>query len=155
MRGISNLHLPLRPPQFLSVFGEKDYQQLLLIEKMVEDLNFDIEIIPGTLVREEDGIAMSSRNAYLSSEDREKAKVLYRSLRKGKELFESGERRVSILIKAIRDNMESVNGVLIQYVEIKDAETLVRIENVGKPAVIAITAIVGLTRLIDNIIIGR
>jgi pantoate--beta-alanine ligase len=139
----------------IAVFGEKDYQQLLVIKKMVEDLNFDIEIIPGVLVREEDGIAMSSRNSYLSPEEKEKALVLYRSLAKGKELFESGERRASVLSHAVKETIESVNGVSLQYVEIRDAETLERIENVNRPAVIAVAAMVGAVRLIDNIIIGR
>jgi pantoate--beta-alanine ligase len=138
----------------VAVFGEKDYQQLLVIKNMVEDLNFDIEIIPGVLVREEDGIAMSSRNSYLSPEERGKALVLYRSLAKGKELFKSGERKASVLSHAVKETIESVNGVSLQYVEIRDAETLERIENVNRPAVIAVAAMVGAVRLIDNIIIG-
>jgi len=139
----------------IAVFGEKDYQQLLVIKRMVEDMNFDIEIIPGVLVREEDGIAMSSRNTYLSPEDRKRATVLCRSLAKGKELFESGERRASVLSHAVKETIESVNGVSLQYVEIRDAETLERIENVKRSAVIAVAAMVGPVRLIDNIIIGR
>jgi pantoate--beta-alanine ligase len=139
----------------LAVFGEKDYQQLLVIKRMVEDLNFDIEIISGTLVREKDGIAMSSRNAYLSPEDRRRATILYRSLTKGKELFESGERRASTLFRTVKENVESVGEISIQYVEIRDAETLDKIEMVKGPAVIAIAAIVGSVRLIDNIILGR
>ena len=105
----------------VAVFGEKDYQQLLVIKRMVEDLNFDIEIIPGALVREEDGIAMSSRNAYLSPEERQRALILYRSLTKGKELYESGEREVSILSKAVKEGIESMDGIALQYVEIRDA----------------------------------
>jgi pantoate--beta-alanine ligase len=139
----------------IAVFGEKDYQQLLVIKRMVEDMNFDIEIIPGVLVREEDGIAMSSRNTYLSPEDRKRATVLCRSLAKGKELFESGERRAFVLSHAVKETIESVNGVSLQYVEIRDAETLERIENVKRSAVIAVAAMVGPVRLIDNIIIGR
>lgn len=139
----------------VAVFGEKDYQQLLVIKRMVEDLNFDVEIIPGVTVREEDGIAMSSRNSYLSPEERRRATVLYRSLKKGKELFESGERRVSVLSNAVKETIESVDGVSLQYVEIRDAETLERIENVSRPAVIAVAAMVGSVRLIDNIIVGR
>ena len=138
-----------------ALFGEKDYQQLLVIKKMVEDLNFDIEIIPGVLVREEDGIAMSSRNTYLSPEERQKALILNRSLLKGKELFQSGERNVSAILKAVTASIKSTGGVTLQYVEIRDAETLERIENVDKPAVIALAVIVGSVRLIDNIIIGR
>jgi pantoate--beta-alanine ligase len=139
----------------LAVFGEKDYQQLLVIKRMVEDLNFDIEIIPGILVREENGIAMSSRNAYLSSEERQKALILYRSLMKGKGLFESGERKASLLLKTVKDSIKSIERVALQYVEIRDAETLARVEYVRRPAVIAVAAIVGPTRLIDNIVIGR
>jgi pantoate--beta-alanine ligase len=138
----------------IAVFGEKDYQQLLVIKKMVDDLNFDIEIIPGTLIREEDGIAMSSRNAYLSPEDRKKARVLYQSLVKAKELFDSGEKRTYNIVLAIGKMIESVEGVSLQYVEIRDAETLERVEKVSRPAVIAVAAMVGSVRLIDNIIIG-
>jgi pantoate--beta-alanine ligase len=139
----------------VAVFGEKDYQQLHVIKRMVEDLNFDIEIIPGVTVREEDGIAMSSRNTYLSPEDRKRALVLSQSLKRGKELFESGERRAFILSCEVKEAIESVAGVSLQYVEIRDAETLERIENVSRPAVIAVAAVVGPTRLIDNIVIGR
>ena len=139
----------------VAVFGEKDYQQLLVIKKMVEDLHADIEIIPGILVREEDGIAMSSRNAYLSPQERGRATVLYQSLMKGKELFDAGEKRVSSLLQAVKETIESLDGVSLQYVEIRDAETLERIENVSRPAVIAVAAVVGPTRLIDNIVLGR
>ena len=138
----------------VAVFGEKDYQQLLVIKRMVEDLNFDIEIIPGTLIREEDGIAMSSRNAYLSPEDRKKATVLYQSLVKAKELFDSGEKRAYNITLAVEKMIQSVEGVSLQYVEIRDAETLERVEKVSRPAVIAVAAMVGSVRLIDNIIIG-
>jgi len=139
----------------VAIFGEKDYQQLLVIKRMAKDLNFDIEIIPGRTVREEDGIAMSSRNTYLSPEARKKATVLYRSLRKGKELFDSGERDVSTLSQTIRKEIGSEEDVTLQYVEIRDAETLERIERVNRPAAIAVAAIIGSVRLIDNIIIGR
>lgn len=139
----------------VAVFGEKDYQQLLVIKRMVEDLNFDTQIVPGALIREGDGLAMSSRNTYLSPEGRQRALNLYRSLTKGKELYESGEREVSILLKAVREGIESMDGITLQYVEIRDAETLERVERVGGPSVIAVAAIVGHTRLIDNVIIGK
>jgi pantoate--beta-alanine ligase len=139
----------------VAVFGEKDYQQLLVIKRMVEDMNFDIEIIPGLTAREEDGIAMSSRNTYLSPEERRRARVLSRSLRKGEEVFESGERAAAVLSRTVKEAIESETGVSLQYVEIRDAETLERIETIVRPAVIAVAAIVGRTRLIDNIVIGR
>ena len=138
----------------VAIFGEKDYQQLLVIKKMVEDLNFDIKIIPGVLIREEDGMAMSSRNTYLSPEERQRALILYRSLLKGKNLFQSGEGRAFALLKAVKESIKPVDGVTLQYVEIRDAETFERIENVDKTAVIALAAIVGSVRLIDNVIIG-
>jgi pantoate--beta-alanine ligase len=139
----------------VAVFGEKDYQQLLVIKRMVEDLNFDIEIIPGVLVREQDGIAMSSRNAYLSPDNRKKATILFRSLMKGKASFESGENQASILCRTVKDSLESVSGISVQYVEVRDAGTLEKIEVIHRPAVIALAAIVGGVRLIDNILIVR
>jgi pantoate--beta-alanine ligase len=156
-RGVATIVLKLfnivRP--HIALFGEKDYQQLLLIKRMVKDLNFDIEIIPGTLIREEDDIAMSSRNTYLSSKDRETARMIYRSLKKGKDLFDSGERRVSSIIKTVEEALRSKDGIAIQYVEIRDAETLEKIDRVSRPAVIAVAAMVGSVRLIDNMMIGR
>ena len=139
----------------VAVFGEKDYQQLLVIKRMVEDLDFDIEIIPGTLVREEDGMAMSSRNAYLSAPERKRATILHQSLKKGIHLFESGERKVSALVKAVKESIESEEGVTLQYVEIRDAETLERIKEIRRSAVIAVAGIVGPVRLIDNMVIGK
>ncbi len=138
-----------------AIFGEKDYQQLLVIKRMAEDLNFDIEIIPGILIREEDGIAMSSRNAYLSPQARQRALILYRSLLKGKELYQSGEKKASALIRTVKESIASAEEVSLQYVEVRDAETLQKIESVSRAAVIALAAIVGSVRLIDNIIIGR
>lgn len=139
----------------LAVFGEKDYQQLLVIKRLVEDLNFDIEIIPSILIREKDGMAMSSRNTYLSPENRRRASILYRSLMKGEQLYDSGERRVFTICEAVKKIVNSVDGVSLQYLEIRDAETLEKMDHVNKPAVIAIAAMVGAVRLIDNIIIGR
>ncbi len=138
-----------------AVFGEKDYQQLIVIKRMVKDLDFDIEVIPGVLVREEDGLAMSSRNAYLSPEERRSALVLYRSLIKGKDLFTSGEKKVSVLLKTVKKSIESMEGVNLQYVEIRDAETFEKVETVTRPSVMAVAAMVGKTRLIDNVIMGR
>ena len=139
----------------VAVFGEKDYQQLLVIKRMVGDLNFDIEILPGVLVREEDGMAMSSRNSYLSSENRKKATVLYQSLMKAKTAFDAGEKRIPILLELMKKAIGSVDGVSLQYVEIRDAETLEKMHQVDRAAVIAVAAMIGSVRLIDNMILGR
>lgn len=156
-RGVATIVVKLfnivRP--HVAVFGEKDYQQLLVIQGMVKDLNFDIEIIPGVLMREEDGIAMSSRNTYLSPSDREKARIINRSLKKGKKLYDSGERQVSVLLKAVEEMIRSADGIVLQYVEIRDAETLEKMDRVNRSAVIAVAVMIGSVRLIDNIIVGR
>ncbi len=138
-----------------AILGEKDYQQLLVIKKMAEDLQFDVDIVPGELVREEDGIAMSSRNVYLSPEERERAGVLYRSLKRGRELYEAGERDASRIQEAVRDVILSEGAVELQYVEVRHAGTLEKTDEIKGPAVIAVAAVVGPSRLIDNIIIGR
>ena len=138
-----------------AVFGEKDYQQLIVIKKMAKDLDFDIEIIPGVLIREEDGLAMSSRNAYLSPEERRRALVLYHSLIKGKDLFSSGEKKASILLKTVKESIESMKGISLQYVEIRDADTFEKVKTINGPSVMAVAAVVGKTRLIDNMILGR
>jgi pantoate--beta-alanine ligase len=98
---------------------------------------------------------MSSRNPYLYPDERQRALILYQSLQKAKELYEAGERKVSIILKSVKEKIESIQGVVLQYVEVRDAETLGRIENLSRPAVIAVAAIIGNTRLIDNIVIGR
>lgn len=139
----------------VAILGEKDYQQLLVIKRMVRDLKFDVDIVPGKLVREDDGIAMSSRNVYLSPAERERARVLFRSLQRGKELYESGERSVSRIRETVRDVIASEAGVSLQYVEVRDAETLEEREEIKGQAVIAVAAVVGPSRLIDNIILGR
>ncbi len=139
----------------VAVFGEKDYQQLIVLKRMTEDLNFDVEIIPGELIREKDGLAMSSRNVYLSPEERERALILSRALFTGKELYENGERDAETIRNAVREMIEAQEGVTLQYVEVRDAETLEKIDRIEKPAVIAVAAIVGPARLIDNVVIGR
>lgn len=139
----------------VAVFGEKDFQQLLVIKRMVEDLNFDVTVVSGKLVREKDGLAMSSRNVYLTQKEREKARVLFRSLTKGKELYESGVKSVARIKEAVRAEIAGVSDVRLQYVEVRDAETLEEQEKVRGRTVIAVAAVVGSSRLIDNIILGR
>jgi pantoate--beta-alanine ligase len=134
-------------------FGEKDYQQLVVIKRMVKDLNFPIEIVPCPTIRESDGLAMSSRNVYLSQEEREAALSLYRSLMTAKALFEKGERNASVLRKVVEEGLCSSELVKPQYVEVVDAETLEPIERIERDAVIAVAAFVGKARLIDNVIL--
>lgn len=135
-------------------FGKKDYQQLKVIEKMVRDLNFPVQIVPCETVREEDGLAMSSRNTYLSEHERKKAIEIYRALKLGEELFLSGERNVEKIKAEVRKHLSSVQGIEVQYVELRDAETLEETEEISKPAVLAVAVFLGKARLIDNIILG-
>jgi len=137
----------------LAFFGQKDYQQLIAIQRMAEDLNMDIEVIGLTTVREADGLAMSSRNSYLSPAHRTLAPGLYRSLVKGKELFARGERNAATILNAVRGMIEKETAAAIDYVKLCDARTIQDIDTVTGDAVIAVAARLGTTRLIDNIIL--
>ncbi|MCB2293020.1 pantoate--beta-alanine ligase [Clostridium algoriphilum] len=139
-------------PADKAYFGEKDAQQLAIIKRMVRDLNFDIEIIGCPIVREDDGLAKSSRNAYLSSKERQAALVLNRSLTKGKELLSSGEKSTELLKKIIRNVLQNEVLAKIDYIEVVDAMSLNDVELVNKPILIAIAVFIGKTRLIDNFI---
>ena len=137
----------------VALFGEKDFQQLAIIKQMVIDLNFQIEILGMPIVREEDGLAMSSRNARLKPEEKLKAISLYQSLRKGDEICIKGEKDTeNIIVGAKKCIDESID---IDYMEIRDIKTLLPLERVDGEALFAIAAKVGKTRLIDNIIVGR
>lgn len=132
-------------------FGEKDYQQLKLIERMVRDLFFDVEIVACPTVREEDGLAMSSRNSRLRPEEREAAAVLPRALREAAALAQSGEREAARLLGAMRASCETEELVELQYAAVVDAETLEPLAHLdGRPARALISASVGGTHLIDN-----
>ncbi len=132
-----------------SYFGEKDYQQLLIIKKMVDDLNFDTKIVPCPIVREKDGLAMSSRNSYLSPDERKKSTILYRSLLKGKEIIKkTGD--IENAKNVIKDMIESVNPTKIDYIEIYDEKNLKEINEKTKYCRIFLAVFFGKTRLIDN-----
>jgi len=131
-------------------FGEKDAQQLAVIKRMVNDLNFDIEIKGCPIIREDDGLAKSSRNTYLSAEERIAARVLSRSLNKGKEALSKGERDSDKLKNIILNELNSEPLAKIDYVEIVDSSTLKSIKNIEKPILAAIAVFIGKTRLIDN-----
>ena len=134
-----------------AVFGEKDYQQLAIIRRMVRDLNFPLEIIGVPTVREADGLALSSRNQYLNSEERAEATVLYRAMTRVKELAERGENSVTKLIDAARDVISPAKLARIDYITVVDAENLERLENLRPNALIALAVFIGKTRLIDNL----
>jgi pantoate--beta-alanine ligase len=138
----------------VAVFGEKDYQQLAIIRRMVRDLDFAIEIASVPIVREADGVAMSSRNAYLSTEQRRAARSLSAGLAAAEIAFAGGERRVAALVAAARAQIEATAGTRIDYAELRDAEELTEIAHVERPAVLALAVFVGTTRLIDNRVIG-
>jgi pantoate--beta-alanine ligase len=132
----------------VAFFGEKDFQQLAVIRRMVRDLDFGIEIVGMPIVREADGLAMSSRNVYLSPEERARALSLSQGLDAASQLFANGERGAAALLAAARAPIEA--AAKIDYVELRDADELTEIETVERRAVLAIAAFVGKTRLIDN-----
>ena len=139
-------------PHF-SVFGQKDAQQLVVIKKMVKELNFPVEIVAGATVREQDGLAMSSRNEYLTPEHRHVAPVLYKSLLRAKNLLISGHKDASVIISEIRKFIDSNGPFRIQYIEILNADTLESIAFARGKIMIALAAFLGKTRLIDNIVV--
>jgi pantoate--beta-alanine ligase len=138
----------------VAVFGEKDYQQLAIIRRMVRDLDFGVEIASVPIVREADGVAMSSRNAYLSTDQRQAARSLSAGLAAAELAFTGGERRAGALVAAARAPIDAAAGPRIDYLELRDAEELTPIERVERPAVLALAVFVGTTRLIDNRVLG-
>jgi pantoate--beta-alanine ligase len=138
----------------VALFGEKDFQQLAVIRRMVEDLNFDIQIVGGVIVREPDGLAMSSRNKYLSREERKEALALKEALDRARELYQKGERRARPIVDEARRVLEVHAGVRTDYVCLCDAETLTDVETIEGDTVMAIAAFVGETRLIDNCVLA-
>jgi pantoate--beta-alanine ligase len=136
----------------LAFFGEKDYQQLQVIKRMVRDLDFPIKVIGCPIVRESDGLAMSSRNVYLSPEERRAATVLYRSLRTAETLALGGERDARVLADAMRETVASEPLASADYADVVDAVTLEPATALGDVPVRAILAArLGSTRLIDNL----
>jgi len=133
-------------------FGQKDAAQVAIIRRMVRDLNSPVEIIVCPIVREPDGLAMSSRNAYLNPEQREQALVLQRSLRRVQGLIESGEREAARLVAAGREVIETEAGVRMDYFEIVNPDTLDAVNDVSNGVLVAVAAYVGTTRLIDNLL---
>ncbi|MCI0604190.1 pantoate--beta-alanine ligase [bacterium] len=139
-------------PHF-AFFGQKDAQQLVIIRRMVKDLNMDVEIVRVPIVREQDGLAMSSRNVYLSPEERKAATVLYRSLDHALARVEEGERKAKTILKAMKEIISTEPLVQIDYIAATDLIELKEIKTLKGKCLIALAAYVGKTRLIDNIIV--
>ena len=133
-------------------FGQKDAQQLAVIRRMVRDLNFEITIVGCPIVREKDGLAMSSRNTYLNAEERKAALILHKSLQAAEALMQAGERDVAVIKAAIVERMKKEPLARIDYVEIVDAETLEDAAAIERPVLAATAVYIGKTRLIDNFI---
>lgn len=134
-------------------FGQKDAQQLATIKRFVRDLNFPLEIVPCPIIREDDGLAKSSRNTYLSPEERQAALILSKSLALGKAAIENGERDAKAVIDIITKNLQTEPLARIDYVEVVDFENIQRVDKIEGETLVAIAVYIGKTRLIDNFII--
>ncbi|MSP16760.1 MAG: pantoate--beta-alanine ligase [Myxococcales bacterium] len=134
----------------VAVFGEKDYQQLAVLRRMVRDLDFHIELVGVPIVRELDGLARSSRNAYLSTSERVDALSLVRALGRAEALVRGGECDTGRLAAAAREVLAGAASARVDYVELRDAETLETVARIERPTVLALAVFVGKTRLIDN-----
>ena len=139
----------------IAFFGQKDAAQCAILKKMIHDLGIKVELAICPIVREGDGLALSSRNAYLNPEERRQSLVLYRALQLVKSLYDQGERKAAALLAAARRMFreEEEKGVQIEYSEIVDAETLEPVQEAASGTLVAVAAKVGSTRLIDNIVL--
>lgn len=133
-------------------FGQKDAQQLAIIRHMVDDLNMDIEIVGCPIIREEDGLAKSSRNTYLSEEERKAALILSKTINLGKKMVEDGETDANKIVEAMKENIKTEPLAKIDYVKAVDGLTMQQIDTVKKPMLVAMAVYIGKTRLIDNFI---
>lgn len=138
----------------VAVFGEKDFQQLAVIRRMAADLDTGIEIVGAPIVREADGVAMSSRNAYLSGDERRAARCLSRALAVGRATFAAGTRRAPAILAPVRAVLDAEPLARIDYAELVDAEDIEPVESVQRPALLALAVFVGRTRLIDNTVLS-
>ncbi len=134
----------------VAVFGEKDFQQLQVIRRMVRDLYLDIEIVAVPTVRESGGLAMSSRNAYLSADERRQALALSRALVEVRKRFSAGERRAEQLLATARETVAEQPALRVDYIELVARETLQPVAEIRAPALLAVAVFAGVTRLIDN-----
>jgi pantoate--beta-alanine ligase len=136
-------------------FGQKDAQQLVVIRKMVSDLNMNIEVVAMPTVRELDGLALSSRNVHLDPEERDSAVILYKALITALKLWEKGERSAESIRREITSLIQSEPRAIIDYVSVADAETLEELEDIDRSALVSLAVRIGKTRLIDNITLSK
>jgi len=134
-------------------FGQKDAAQLAVLRQMVRDLNFDVELVGCAIVRDPSGLALSSRNKYLSAEDREHALALHRTLLRMEQMIAGGERRSAVLVSSGMETLQAVAGVRVDYLAIVDAKSLLPVASVETGTLVAVAAYVGETRLIDNFLV--
>jgi len=134
----------------LAIFGEKDYQQLQVIRRMVRDLGMDVEIVGHPIVREADGLAMSSRNAYLTPAERQAALCLSRALCKAERLVRRGEVTAAKIVERVRAELDNEPLAAVEYVKLCDVETLDEVDKIREPALLALAVRIGKARLIDN-----
>ena len=150
---VAKLFNAVRP--HVAVFGEKDYQQLVAIRRMVRDLDFDIEIVGGPIVRESDGLAMSSRNAYLSPPERQAALCLSRALAASEAAIREGERSGVAILDHAYAVLNAEPRARVDYVTLADPESLRPVDRIAGPTLLAMAVWIGQTRLIDNTLLGR
>lgn len=137
----------------VAYFGQKDPQQAVVVKRMVRDLDLPVRIVVCPIVREPDGLALSSRNRYLSPEERRQATVLYQALRRAEELFAAGVRETARLKRSLRAVIRKAPAARIDYVEVVDAETMEPLRVIDRPAMVALAVFIGQTRLIDNTVL--
>lgn len=133
-------------------FGQKDAQQLAVVRRMVRDFNFDVEVVGCPIIREEDGLAKSSRNTYLNEEERKAATILNESLKIGHQALEAGERESKKIIDIIKNNLNTEKLAKVEYVQVVDNLSMTDVEHVSGEVLVAIAVYIGKTRLIDNFI---
>jgi pantoate--beta-alanine ligase len=142
-------------PHF-AYFGRKDAQQVIIIKRMVRDLAMDVEVVVGPTVREEDGLALSSRNVYLATDERKAAVVLRRALERARTLYNGGERDAAKLVSSMRAIIEAEPLARVDYIAITDTDTLDAVETIAadRPTLVSLAVFIGITRLIDNIVLN-
>ena len=154
-RGVATVVLKLfhQVQPHLAVFGEKDYQQLAVIRRMVADLDVPVQVVGRPLVREADGLALSSRNTYLTPPERQAAQCLFKALTLARDRVAAGERDGSRILAQVRDLIRTTPLVRLDYAELVDPDTLQPVAHLTGPARLALAAFVGTTRLIDNLLL--